>query len=68
MRMNASDKDVVGTELIDGLEITAYRGFHRAAILRYLIALNTAKTKAQKQERNIILLMPVQSDNVHKKL
>jgi hypothetical protein len=48
MRINATDKDVVSNELIDGLEITAYRGFHRAAILRYLIALNTAKNKSTK--------------------
>lgn len=49
MRMLSEEKDSVSNELIDGLEITAYRAFHRTTILRYLIALNSAKTKTQRK-------------------
>jgi len=43
MRYATTNKSQLEAELIDGLEVTAMRAFHRANVLRYLVAKREAK-------------------------
>lgn len=46
------NENTVTAELLDGLEITSMRAFHRASILRYLIAYREAKLAHQKFDKD----------------
>lgn len=55
MRSLRSSNALVAEELIDGVEITALRAFHRANILRYLIAKRQSKLNHEKMKGEIYL-------------
>ena len=55
MRFATKNTSLIEAELIDGLEVTAIRAFHRANILRYLIAKREAKLQHKKFNGEVYL-------------